>query len=129
MIPKHIIEKAIAGGWKLPSSPFSVEAQRWERSLYAPEVATRYPELAITDPDFWMALGKEMGWGVLRCINCEKTAVPVRKNENDPEYWADCCPRKRLDYGKSWELYAVDFVRLILRKAPPQEITNFWNSL
>lgn len=59
MIPKNIIEKAIAGGWNYPP---------WFEDTYflvqtnTPTADKILDTWTALDPDFWMALGKEMGW-------------------------------------------------------------------
>ena len=44
IIPKHIIELAVAGG-------------------FDPQFKTRRAEALVCDPLFWKSLGKKLGWG------------------------------------------------------------------
>lgn len=80
----------------------------------------------LSDPAFWIALGKARGWGILHCVNCSKLAEPVRKNDSDPEYWADCCQRKKLNYGVSWKIHALRYFETRLSN---RDLTAFWQSL
>lgn len=106
MIPTHIIEKAIAGGWIFQNSK-KIEVLeggfRGTRILvtYKDEYR-RYPayeEIAL-DPDFWMALGLACGWA---------------GGETTAEMFATTQAHKFLD--------------LILSKASQDDIAAFWKSL
>lgn len=90
MIPIRIIEKAIAGGYGKGSDSYS----------------TLYTGM-IFDPNFWMALGKEMGWS--------------KWGEYDDEYKKSSDPQ--------WQYEAHRFYDLILRKASQEEITKFWETI
>lgn len=92
------------------------------------EGVENWPELALQDPAFWQALGNARGWGKLHCVNCGEFAKPVRKKESDPEYWADCCGRKRrLEYGVSWKYHALRYFETLLTS--PEKIKEYWENL
>lgn len=62
-IPKEVIEKAVAGGWKWSSNGLSYIYYGWgiaDDELFDEK---RFEEIAL-DPLFWQALGKVLGWGV-----------------------------------------------------------------
>lgn len=104
MIPREIISKAIAGGWKDTHKSYCVIT--WQ-------------EIAL-DPAFWMALGKEMGWGWY-CIDCGEKADSLSF------YCSNCEHNVRLNVG--WKQHAPIFYDLILRKASQEEISAYWASL
>lgn len=82
---------------------------------------------AVLDPAFWQALGKAEGWGRLHCTNCGEFARPIRKKDSDPEYWFDCCGRKRnLEYGVS---YVGQWHRLIDHLAEGKDADSFFADL
>lgn len=102
MIPTYIIEEAIAGGWsnyptKWEYDDYTFESFDVDGILLHRVVAS---EIAL-DPDFWMALGKEMGW--------------------DDE--------GAMDVMQDWHGYAHKFYNIILRKASQAEINSFWDAL
>lgn len=49
MIPERAINKAIEGGWKLPTDADAAWWMRWE--------------VIALDRSFWKALGRALGWG------------------------------------------------------------------
>lgn len=105
MIPEHVISKAIAGRWKYRGSSierFDFSAAKEDgHGFIVTKVGTSavHYEQIALDPDFWAALGKKMGW---------------------PD---------TLDGYEGWKLKAVNFYRLILRKASQEEIDNFWKTV
>lgn len=122
---ENIIKKAIEGGWKpcdliskwnkceIDYNKIGREEGVWLKNPEGDGCFQTYTQ-TVLDPLFWQSLGKACEWGRLHCRNCKQFANPVRKNENDPEYYADCCKRKRLDYGKSYVLIAMDFYKINL---------------
>jgi len=94
------IQKAISNGWRKDlvqqyEDLACSHTKPLERIIDVPK------EKIFIDPAFWQALGKAMGWGILYCERCNQKAIPVREKESDPEYWKDCCPKKKLSYGQS----------------------------
>lgn len=80
----------------------------------------------LMDSLFWQALGKAEHWGRLHCTNCGEFVIPVRKKEDDPEYWKDCCRRKHLDYGVSDKIHYLEFMEYIWNGG---DIDSFFNNL
>lgn len=108
MIPKDVIEKAIAGGWKEQQSNFEnvLGGYAFYKIKGQRETFKSCEEIAL-DPDFWMALGPN---------------ETQRLNVYSVSY-------KEVLLQYDWESKAIEFYRLILRKASQEEIDNFWKAL
>jgi hypothetical protein len=121
MIPKHIIEKAIAGGWhkdwKLTVKGLDVADFLVGNILQFRTTDDRCKinipifEIAL-DPDFWVALGKEMGWN--KETHGGKTFIDWQGDVYETVY--------------NWQYRALRFYDFILRKASQEEIEAFWKS-
>lgn len=101
MIPTHVIEKAIAGGWK------------WNTHIDCHCDCCIYSQ-----PDFWQALGKEMGWNL---SEPQVKYIKVGTPQNGGTMTSFVV--------NGYHAHAKDFYDLILRKASPEDITHFWKSL
>lgn len=96
-IPQEIIAKAIEVGWNNPSY---IDGDSDETI----ELAMRYWQDTALDKDFWIALGKSLGWGErFRCPICVET-------------WG----------MPEWKHRAIKFFDLILQE---QETDSFWQNL
>lgn len=120
MIPKYIIEKAIEGGWwpfeKYDSSTVRCTGVYTEKNVVTLHSRTTwsdgvsdkdvqdliFEEIAL-DPDFWMALGEKGEWFVHSHKPFQKHIVMLA--------------------------HAQCFYSLILRKALPKEINDFWKTV
>lgn len=112
MIPKTVMEKAIAGGWRngfLLSNPQAdvKTLLREYKSFPAP-----WQEIVL-DPSFWQCLGKALGWNKYVCEHCGGDFNPP---ETRHENHATC-----LRLGKclgvwtgDWDKHAKYFYNLIL---------------
>lgn len=127
MIPKHIIEKAIAGGWK-PTPPIGDRIVLIHQRRFGIVTAQKMYECFIAlDPDFWMALGKEMGWKEVYIGKCEECGY-VRYRDK-PYHGYECSKNEDFNPAQPPLEYAHRFYDLILHKASQEEITSFWKSL
>jgi len=112
---KEAIEKAIEGGWNKDwyFSHFNGDEVAFGDVNKDSENNPCYykdKNAILLDPLFWQSLGKALGWGRLHCDSCGEFAKPVREKESDPEYWRDCCSKKKLDYGKSFVAHWHRFI-------------------
>lgn len=89
LVPNYILQGAIAGGYK--------EYEGYEDTIDWQVIAL--------DPDFWMALGKEVGW-------------------MKDDYYIAGIPQ-----GRHYIREAHRFYDLILRKASQEQINNFWQNI
>ncbi len=99
MIPKHIIVKAIEGGWKSPTHYY------WRD----------YQGGVVIDPLFWQALGKAKGWNVEHITKDGDTA----KNHRGYRICSKFC-------GKEWLYHSTQFFDLLMTGG---DIEKFWEDL
>lgn len=142
MIPKHIIEKAIEGGWREKMRKIVMEKSYC--MLFAERLST-YPTMIyyaefILDPLFWQALGKSLGWGKETyhtntgkewgerfCNHCGISVdiQPSRESGCNHVHYPESCDIC-LKNSKTWKEQARQFFDLLLSNG---NTSAYWESL
>lgn len=118
MIPEYIIEKAIAGGWK--DSQYEWAVSHAQDTV----IIDMAKQLTCLDPDFWSALGKEMGWAE-KMFPLEHFAAGMTQFL----YWTGDNRHRYTPHQVGPVYHAHRLHDLILRKVSQTEIDAFWKSL
>lgn len=112
MIPAHIIEKAVEGGW----SGVSLEEKgKWVGGRV--EGIEHYWHSIALDPSFWQSLGKVLGWTKNICTDCLTPYV---------DKTSCTCGMSYPPLDDTWHLHAMRFYDLILTGG---DTDAFWEEL
>lgn len=118
-IPQEIIAKAIQGGWEVFIAPNT------GLIFYDQEFMFEADENAIAlDKDFWIALGKSLGFGThlksCRWIFIECSYKETHEYCPHPEHGCTCLRTR------TWRQFASRFFELIMEE---KETDSFWQNL
>lgn len=146
MIPAHIIEKAIEGGWKCQTllEEEGLGTPRWD--IEAPNILVvrrvrigfggdpspvkfeiSLAEIAL-DPLFWQSLGKALGWNIeIHDGCCTVCGEPMPEGETMFNFhgYSGNCPKPPLK-SREWNKEAHRFYDLILTGGDTEK---FWEEL
>lgn len=134
MIPKYILEKAISGGWKILGNV--VEGERERIDLEGFEVQTfettahfrgkdtgleRLYQSIIADADFWIALGRALGWHNHYHFGHPPISVMP------PQF--DIVQPPQFRSVPEWRWHALEYFDLLLSKPTPEQVENYWREI